>query len=118
MFLIVPPSQGKSRILAAIAVICREKTAKTSTIHIAFSSKILMETDEEIYKLLGKALGGNILLSVGIDHSKVKKDDVLILDEADWHLLDSCSKLPNCKKTYALSATTIGKEGGTEARKF
>ena len=47
----------------------------------------------------------------------MKKTDLLILDEADWHLLDERSDLPKeCYGVLAMSATTVGNKGGNEER--
>ena len=47
------------------------------------------------------------------------KDDLLILDEADYHLLDEIKDLP--PKNYgviAMTATDVGKTGGNEEKRL
>ena len=49
--------------------------------------------------------------SVGIDETvmNMTKDDLLILDEADWHLLDQICDLPmNSYGVIAMTATEVG----------
>ena len=57
MFIVVPPGQGKSRIIGALAVLFeKEKPDKLKCVHILFSSKRLMEADECIYERLSLML--------------------------------------------------------------
>ena len=88
----VPPGMGKSRIIAALAVIMHKKYKKKGLgkICIAFSSKILLDTDEQVYTILSAILGLKVHLSIDFDDvvKNMDKNDLLILDEADWHLLD------------------------------
>ena len=52
-----------------------------------------------------------------MDNDTVKnmqKDDLLLLDEADWHLLDERSVPPQCLGVIAMSATTVGKKNANE----
>ena len=53
----------------------------------------------------------NVHTSVGFDESvmNMTKDDLLILDEADWHLLDKIIDLPkSCYGIIAMTATEVG----------
>lgn len=43
------------------------------------------------------------------------KKDLLILDEADWHILDQTCDIPqNIYGVLAMSATDMGKQDGNE----
>ena len=109
---------GKSRIIAAFTTIIAKSTfKKLNSIYIAFSSKTLLETDQAVYKSLSILLGIKIHLSIGIDEAtqKMLRTDLLILDEADWHLFDKLSNLPAaCYGILAMTATDVTKKGGNE----
>ena len=62
-----------------------------------------------------------VYTSVGIDDTvmNMTKDDLLILDEADWHLLDQISDLP--RSSYgiiAMTATEVGNQHGVEKQRL
>ena len=64
-----------------------------------------------MYEKMVSLLNIQVHTSVGIDNTvkEMTKDDLLILDEADWHLLDKISDLP--KSSYgiiAMTATEVG----------
>ena len=64
-------------------------------------------------------LGVPVHLSVGFDDAvnDMGKDDLLILDEADWHLLDKLSDLPKkCYGVLAMTATDVGNLQGNEKK--
>ena len=59
--------------------------------------------------------------SVGINKTvmNMTKDDLLILDEADWHLLDKISDLPmNSYGVIAMTATEVGNQYGVEKKRL
>ena len=41
--------------------------------------------------------------------------DLLILDEADWHLFDDLCILPACRGVIGMSATSVTIGGGNES---
>ena len=47
---------------------------------------------------------------------KISQKDLLILDEADWHLFDERIDLPKTYGILAMSATQAGIKGGNEER--
>ena len=66
----VPPGMGKSRILAAFAVImAKDYTKSLKKIYIAFSSQILLDTDRMVYEHLASILRKPVHLSLGIDEN-------------------------------------------------
>ena len=93
----VAPSMGKSRIIATFATIVAKKFKKDlEEIYIAFSSESLLDTDAELYEDMASALKMPVHCSVGMDYAEknMTKKDLLILDEADWHLLDQRRDMP------------------------
>ena len=91
-------------------------------IFVAFSSETLRQTDKVLYDKLGRILPNcHIHTSVGFDTviDTMTKDDLLILDEGDWHLLDQCCDLPKEKYgVFALTATDVGSNDGVEQRRL
>ncbi len=79
-----------------------------------------MKTDAQVYTDLGLLLDGvEVVLTVGIDSVTFdSKSDLLILDEADWHLFDDiCQRqvaLPKCKGIIGLTATSFNHDYGVE----
>ena len=64
-----------------------------------------------MYKTMARLLNIEVHTSVGIDETvmNMTKDDLLILDEADWHLLDQISDLPRTSYgIIAMTATEVG----------
>ena len=113
---------GKSRIIVAFTIIMKNAYKKDlNAIYIAFPSQILLDTDKDVYVKLNQTLQIDVHLTVGIDAvtSKMTKKDLLILDEADWHLLDEIQDIPN--KSYgvlAMTATDVGHLGGNEEQRL
>ena len=113
---------GKSRIIAAIVTIVLKACKKDlRAVYIAFSSPILLKTDQAVYEKLQLTLQLPIHLTVGFDDvvERLTKADLLILDEADYHLLDELKDLP--LKTYGvigMTATDVGKTGGNEEKRL
>ena len=65
--------------------------------------------------------GCEVHTSVGFDAKidAMTKDDLLILDEGDWHLLDQRCDLPKEKYgVFALTATDVGSRDGVEQRRL
>ena len=74
-----------------------------------------------MYEKMERLLNIQVHTSVGINETvmEMTKDDLLILDEADWHLLDQISDLP--KKSYgiiAMTATEVGNQYGVEKKRL
>jgi len=46
------------------------------------------------------------------------KEDLLILDEAVWHLLDEVCDIPACFGVIGMTATDVGNEGGIEQQRL
>ena len=82
--------KGKTRVVSSIAVIFAKVLKNVDRIYIAFSSDKLLESDQEVYKKLKSALPIEVILVVGTENlaDKIGMKDLLILDEADWHLYD------------------------------
>jgi len=62
-----------------------------------------------------------ITLKVGIDEEvmNMQKDELLVLDEADWHLLDECKDLPvNSFGVIGMTATEVGRKDGHEEKRM
>ena len=63
----------------------------------------------------------DVVLTVGVTYTvmQMTKNDLLILDEADWHLLDELKDLP--KESYGvigMTATDLSKAGGQEEKRL
>ena len=106
------PSTGKSRVTCAIAALFSMFKDKTC-IRIAFSSDILHKKDRKAYEILSDILPKTKFeLSVGTKDVSFDEEDLLILDEADWHLFDDINQrsapLPRCKAIIGLTATSLG----------
>ena len=74
-----------------------------------------------MYEKMARLLNIQVHTSVGIDLvlDGMTKDDLLILDEADWHLLDQICDLP--KTSYgviAMTATEVGNQYGVEKKRL
>ena len=107
---------GKSRVALSLAILftcCKDYTSP-ETVHVVFSSDILLQTDKAIYDKI-KLLAIQINPVVGVHAASIKKNDIVILDEGDWHLLDKQEKVPACQGIIALSATTCKSSGNEEA---
>ena len=61
---------------------------------IWFTSQILLDTDEQIYEDIETSLKIKIVLVLGMKYiiKTIKKQDILILDEADAYLFDVVCK--------------------------
>ena len=82
-------------MICAIAAIFQDAYPDVANVHIVFSSAILEETDREVYEKLRQLLNTNVTLHVGTASlQNVRKKDLVILDEADWHLFDDLCDLP------------------------
>ena len=131
--IVIPPGKGKSRVVCAIATIfkkvlsCstgrRKKSDKRAVkrIYICFSSEILMDTDQEVYDILNDLLSDiEIVMTVGTKDIEATPEDLIILDEGDWHLFDDICQgeepLPKCKGIIALTATSISNCDGKEEK--
>ena len=74
-----------------------------------------------MYEKMARLLNIQVRTSVGIDATvmKMTKDDLLILDEADWHLLDQISDLPMTSYgVIAMTATEVGNQYGVEKKRL
>ena len=113
---------GKSRIIASIVTIFLKSFKKgVNTVYVAFASEILRETDKAVYADLQTSLCVDVVLTIGIDEamSSMTKNDLLILDEADWHLLDERKDLP--RDSYGvirMTATDFSRAGAHEAARM
>jgi hypothetical protein len=54
----IPPGKGKSRVVCAISALFQRTSTPPKRIFIAFSSKILYDTDREVYESLNLLLHG------------------------------------------------------------
>ena len=114
---------GKSRIIVSLVVILHTafKSHGLQKVCIAFPSRILLETDREVYEKLKTVLNLEIHLSVGFDEQvqSMTKNDLLILDEGDQLLLYDMLELP--KSVYgvlAMTATDVNSYDGHEFKRF
>jgi len=63
---VIPPGQGKSRVICAIAAIFQDVYRDVKTVHIVFSSEILKKTDQDVYEKLQHLLSRvHVQLHVG-----------------------------------------------------
>ena len=80
-------------MICAIAAIYARIKREFPCIWVVFSSKILQETDRRVYDQLSDVLEGQIVIktAVGVQSitNQVDKQDLIILDEGDWHLFDN-----------------------------
>ena len=89
-------------------------------IFVCFSSSILYETDKKVYSDLNHFLAIKIVPVVGLEKAagEMTSQDLLIFDEADYHLFDDVCKrkarLPKCKGIIGLTATSFQVDGGVE----
>ena len=106
---------GKSRVALSLAILftCSKEYPSPETVHVVFSSDILLQTDKAIYDKV-KLLGIQINPVVGVHAASIKKNDIVILDEGDRHLLDKREQVPACQGIIALSATACKKSGNEE----
>ena len=83
-------------MICAIATIFQDVHRNVKNVHIVFSSKILYETDQEVLTNLKSLLSSvNVRLYIGTASLKdVGTNDLVLLDEADWHLFDDLCLLP------------------------
>lgn len=65
-----------------------ENNKKLEDIHVVFSSDILLQTDQDNFMKISAFFERKIHLHVGMNELKLTKNDLLILDEADYILLD------------------------------
>ena len=112
-FLSVPSGMGKSRILAAVLVLKHEYD-RTNKFTIVFTTDLLKSVDERVYTHLKNLLGLDLDLVVYdsrlLLESQVRKDDFVVIDEADQILLDYQESLPNHSRVLALSATPFAEQ--------
>ena len=74
-----------------------------------------------MYQTLSDGLQIPVHLAVGINDAlmgKMTKKDLLILDEADKHLLDDLIDIPTCYGVLGMTATDAGIYGGNESRRL
>ena len=90
ILLTIPPGKGKSRVVCAIATLFKKVRKSVNRIFICFSSDILHETDKQVYASLNQLHDIEIKLVVGMKNvaEQIGPEDLLILDEADYHLFD------------------------------
>ena len=86
------------------------------TIHVLFSSAKCMEDDQPVYANLKMILSKPIILHAVGDKFEVGNEDVLIIDEADYVLMDRLYQIPPCMAVVCLSATIMGQNYAMEAR--
>ena len=89
-------------------------------IYIAFSDQLLLDQDKYLYETLRKGLQIPVYLEVSVDalKGKLTKHDLLILDEADKHLLDELIDIPTCYGVLGMTATDVGHKDGNEMRRL
>ena len=86
---------------------------KERKVIIGFSSQILLDTDNEVYRRLNLVLPIQIKTAVGMSEiiKKTTPKDILILDEADSLLFDDLCQndldLPLCHCVIGLTATSF-----------
>ena len=120
ILLTIPPGKGKSRVVCAIATLFKKVRKSVNRIFICFSSDILHETDKQVYASLNQLHDIEIKLVVGMKNvaEQIGPEDLLILDEADYHLFDDVyfrrATLPKCKGIIGLTATSYQVQGGVE----
>ena len=104
---------GKSRIIAAVLVLKHEYD-RTNKFTIVFTTDLLKSVDERVYTQLKGLLGLDLDLVVYnsrlLLESQVRKDDFVVIDEADQILLDYQESLPNHSRVLALSATPFAEQ--------
>ena len=74
-----------------------------------------------MYEKMARLLNIQVHTLVGIDETvmSMTKDDLLILDEADWHLLDKICDLPMTSYgVIAMTATEVGNQYGVEKKRL
>ena len=112
---------GKSIIITAFTTIIKKAYNKElQAIYIAFSDQLLLDQDKYLYETLRKGLQIPVYLEVSVDalKGKLTKRDLLILDEADKHLLDELIDIPTCYGVLGMTATDAGIYGGSEERRL
>ena len=86
-----------------------------TTIHVVFSSEVCLEADRPVYEELGKILRKTVRLYVAGELLRIKpKEDIVILDEADYLLMDELMPVPTCLAVIALSATSYSQADAIE----
>lgn len=112
---------GKSIIIAAFTTIISKAYNKDlKAIYIAFSDQLLLDQDKYLYETLRESLQIPVHLVVSVKDliGKMTKKDLLILDEADKHLLDKLIDIPACYGVLGMTATDAGIYGGNESRRL
>ena len=112
---------GKSIIITAFTTIITKSYNKDlEAIYIAFSDQLLLDQDKYLYETLRKSLQIPVHLVVSVKDliGKMTKKDLLILDEADKHLLDELIDIPTCYGVLGMTATDVGIKDGNEMRRL
>ena len=87
----IPTGKGKSRVIAAVIALAARYDA-VSSFTIVYSSELLKSVDTAKYEHLGELLKINVQqvvfdLQLGLK-DRVAEDNFLLIDEADFILLD------------------------------
>ena len=90
------------------------KKFNVATIHMVFSSEVCLEADRTVYEELGKILRKKVRLYVPGELLRTKQEDIVILDEADYLLMDELMPVPTCLAVIALSATSYSQADAIE----
>ena len=107
----MPPSSGKSRVIAAVAAMLQERLMDSiDKIIVWFPSKCLLERDKPLYKRLQQ-----IFIACGVPfelkHSSEKLDatinSLVLLYEADYWFFDLEQHVPHAKYVIGFTATNF-----------
>ena len=115
IMLTMPPGEGKSRITVALLYLMLKKSFTRFT--LLFSHEAIMKADQISLQRLQKHWGLDIRYKVYEKDEEIpaRQNDVLIMDEADYLILDK-SYMPDKKFKFivGLTATSLSNKDGAE----
>ena len=107
----MPPSTGKSRVIAGVCTIMQQRYGNlVDQIVIYFPSRVVLETDEPLYKDMRKILS-ECKLEVKLVHTASEvictttPNSLLIIDEVDYYVFDQLQRLARCAFIVGFTAT-------------
>lgn len=129
----VPSGYGKSRIIAAVALLATQLQNRIKRVIIVFANESMLQREEKMYASFGELLNKHVALDImtaaslkvalaaqNEEEDKVKcgVDTLTILDEADNVIFDHLLKFPKNGKglVVGFTATLFKKEGGVEQK--